>query len=170
MDYVNIAILIGGALLRLFIGLVLTLFSIYYGVRFFDSLTRNIDEWKELKKGNVAVGLMLGAVVLSITMLTAPGIFILLSIMNISAGASLLAFGIGVLSFIITFLISLFSVYIAVRLLDTIDMQDVDKIEALKKGNVAMGLFVACVILSISAVILLLEVSSIFSALPIFID
>jgi len=167
MDYNTIIMGIGSELVKLFIGLVLTLFSVYYGVKFFDSLTRNIEEWKEIKKGNLAVGLMFSAVVLSIAILTAPGIFILVSALNFGSSTPLVVFGIGILTYIVTFLISLFSVYISVRLLDAMDMQEVDKIAALKKGNVAMGVFVAAVIISISLVMVFLEISSLLSIFPI---
>lgn len=168
MDYASIVMIIGVALLKLFVGLVLTLVSICYGVKFFDSLTRNIDEWKEMKKGNAAVGLMLGAVVLSIAILTSPGIFVLSSAIDLTT-FSWITLGMGVIVYIVTFLISLFSVYVSIRLLDVIDTQDINKIDAIKKGNVAMGVFVASVIVATSAVVLLLEINAIFGIFPIFI-
>jgi hypothetical protein len=39
--------------------------AVFAGIRIFDKLTKNIDEMAELKRGKVAIGFLIGAVILS---------------------------------------------------------------------------------------------------------
>jgi uncharacterized membrane protein YjfL (UPF0719 family) len=142
------------AFVKLFVGFILALFSVYYGVRFFDKLTRNIEEWNEMKKGNTAVGILLSGVVFSIIIIVSPGISNLLAAIRLDSAGQInwLFVGLGILDFFVAFLLALFSIYIAVRLLDEMTV-DVDNIAALKKGNVGVGIFITAVLLSLSFII-----------------
>ncbi len=150
-------------LAKIFTALVVTIFTIYYGMRFFDSLTRNIEEWKEMKKGNVAVAILIGVVVLSVVLITSPGIYMLINSVTLTGNDNpYLVVGMGVLNYLVAFLVALFSIYITVRLLDILT-SNIDKIAALKKGNVGIAVYMSAVFLSIAIIISSLVLSLLFT-------
>lgn len=53
---------------------VLALFTVSFALRFYSKLTADLHEGDELKKGNVAVGIVLAAVVLVVAMYVSEGI------------------------------------------------------------------------------------------------
>src|SRR5512143_1775597 len=46
----------------------------YLSVWLFDRATRGIDEWAELRKGNIAVGIVLGAVIFGVAIVLHPAL------------------------------------------------------------------------------------------------
>ena len=75
MGVENLLIGIGIAVAQLTIGLLLAMGSVYLGIKMFDKLTEGIDEMKELQKGNVAVAILLGAIILSIASVVEGGVY-----------------------------------------------------------------------------------------------
>ena len=61
-------------LARIFGGLFLSLTTFYISTRFFDKLTSNLDEWEEIKKGNIAVGIFFSSIILSVFLIVSPSI------------------------------------------------------------------------------------------------
>lgn len=55
--------------LELAIALLIAVFSLFLAIKAFEKLTRGIDEWAELKKGNMAVALVLSSVIISIAVM-----------------------------------------------------------------------------------------------------
>lgn len=64
--------MLGLMLLRALLGLVLGTATILFSVWLFTRLTRDIDEMKELEKGNNAVAAMLSGVIIAIALLVSP--------------------------------------------------------------------------------------------------
>lgn len=139
------------ALLKLFLGFVLTVISIYAAITLFDRLTRDIDEKKEIKKGNVATGMLLAAAVLAVLLITQPGIAAFLTIVG-AQRTSILLLAVGIADFLIAFLTAVFSVYFAIRFLDILTV-DVNEVAELKKGNLAIGAVMAAVMIGIALII-----------------
>jgi uncharacterized membrane protein YjfL (UPF0719 family) len=67
MPVLQLAIGIIVGLIHMFIGIVLAVISIYIAVRILDKITVGIDEFKELKKGNVAVAILMAAVLFAVS-------------------------------------------------------------------------------------------------------
>jgi uncharacterized membrane protein YjfL (UPF0719 family) len=61
-------------LLQIFIGILFAILSIYLGLRFYDKMTKGIDEIKELKKGNVAVAILVATVIYLVSLVVAGAI------------------------------------------------------------------------------------------------
>lgn len=53
---------------------IIAFFGVYFGIRVFMWLTRDIDELEEIKKNNVAVAVIIGVIVVSMALFLAPGI------------------------------------------------------------------------------------------------
>ncbi|MFA6214087.1 MAG: DUF350 domain-containing protein [Candidatus Micrarchaeia archaeon] len=154
MGVENLLLGIGIAIAQLMIGLLLAMASVYLGIKMFDKLTEGIDEMKELQKGNVAVAILLGAIILSIANVVEGGVYGLtqslvpgLSLMEISA-----ALVIGVVNLVVGIVLAILSIYVAISVLDKITVE-IDEFRELKRGNVAVAIIMAAVLFAVSFVI-----------------
>ncbi len=138
------------AFVQLVVGIVLALVAVYIGINLYDRLTKGIDEQEELKKGNVAVGIVLAAVVISIANVIQSGVSGLTS----SIGKSINIYGIalGLAQVLFGLVMSVVSIYLAITVLDKIT-KDIDEMEELKKGNVAVAVVVSGVLIAVSFVV-----------------
>jgi uncharacterized membrane protein YjfL (UPF0719 family) len=150
-------ILVGIAawLVQLVVALALSIGAIYMGIRMFDKMTKNINEWKELKKGNVAIGLILATVVYCIASVVGVGVSNLTTGVQGAVGVTgaLVALLVGVLNLLISIGAAVASIYIAIYVLDKITVE-IDEQKELAKGNLAVAVLVSGVILAVTNVIM----------------
>jgi uncharacterized membrane protein YjfL (UPF0719 family) len=145
---------LGIALVQLVVGLALAMGSVYLGLNMFDKLTEGIDEMAELKKGNVAVAILLGAIIFSIANVVEGGVVTLTSSLTSGMSGVQMAAGlvIGVVNLLVGIILAVFTIYIAIYVLDKITTT-IDEFKELKKGNVAVAIMMAAVLLAVSFVI-----------------
>jgi len=62
------------AFIQLILGIILAIAAIYIALNILDRLTKGIDEYAELKKGNVAVALMMAGVIVSTAIIIQSGV------------------------------------------------------------------------------------------------
>lgn len=140
-------------LLKLVAGLVLSMGSIYMGLKMFDRMTPGIDEMEEIKKGNAAVGILMAAVVISIATVVQSGVSAFGS--NIVPGMSVpllaVAIGISVINLAFGLIVAVLTIYIALKILDRITV-DINETEEFKQGNVAIAVMEAGVLIAVSFV------------------
>ncbi len=141
-------------LLQLLLGLVVAMFSIYLGIKLFDRITVNIDEMKELKKGNVAVGILLGAVILSIANVVQSGVASITGSITagMGPGALMVSLAIGIINLLIGLIAAVVSIYLAMSILDKITVE-IDEWKEVKRGNVAVAIMMAAVLFAVSFVV-----------------
>ena len=60
------------ALAQLVVAILLAVLAAYLGVALFEWTTRRINEWAELLKGNVSVGMVLGAIAIAVAIILRP--------------------------------------------------------------------------------------------------
>jgi uncharacterized membrane protein YjfL (UPF0719 family) len=65
---------IGVAFIQLFLGIVLAVGAIYLALYILDKLTTGVEEFEEIKKGNVAVALMMGGVIIAVAVIIQSGV------------------------------------------------------------------------------------------------
>ena len=142
------------ALVRIFVALALSVASLHLALRALDSLTSGIDEWEEIKKGNIAIGLLTLAVLASVILLVGPRIEQL--VLSIRPELSLVILGALLAFTLFNFLLSLgaaiFIIFLAFSLVDRLT-HDLDEFAELKKGNLAVALLMAGSILLITFVV-----------------
>ncbi|VVB66468.1 Uncharacterised protein [Candidatus Gugararchaeum adminiculabundum] len=141
---------LGVGILKFIIAAVLAIFSVYFGIRAYDRMTEGIEEMRELKKGNVAVGVVMAAVILIIAFVTRATVMEMNTNMKVGMSASLLGIIVlvGVVKLAFALLITLFVIYIALNVLAMVT-RDIDEIEELNRNNVAVGLMIAGVLLAV---------------------
>lgn len=152
VDYIGGQLIV--SIVQIFLGIVFSMGSIYIALRLFDRFTPEIDEWKEIKKGNRAIGIFLAGIIFSIAIIIESGVSNLarIAVPDMSATALVIAFVIGLLNLFLSVLIAVVAVYISIRVLDWITI-DIDEIAELKKGNEAVAIMMLAVLFAVSFVI-----------------
>ncbi|MEK6977467.1 MAG: DUF350 domain-containing protein [Candidatus Hydrothermarchaeota archaeon] len=147
------------AFVQLIIGLILSIATIYLGISLLDVLTKGVDYWDELKNGNVAIGILVAAVVVSISLVVQSGV----------AGLNEALFGIeltsptviisainrniaGISQVLIGIILAVVAIYLAIHILDKVAV-NIELMEEIKGGNVAVAIVTAGVLIAISFVI-----------------
>jgi uncharacterized membrane protein YjfL (UPF0719 family) len=150
-------------LIQLVIAILLAVVALYIGYSVFSKITKGIDEIQELKKGNVAVGIIIASIFFAIAIVIQSGVAgIAVGITNALSGDwySLLA---AFIQLILGILLAVATIYLALNILDRLT-KGIDEFDELKKGNVAVALMMAGVIVA-TAVIIQSGVVGITSAL-----
>ncbi len=165
VDIVNAGI----GLLQLVIAIFVAVLALYIGFYVLGWITKGIDEEKELIKGNAAVGILVASVFIAIGFVVQSGVT------GISKGLSkawnvgfmseegILAIVLSILQLILGIVLAIVAIYIALWILDKLT-KGIDEFEELKKGNVAVALEMAGVIITV-AIIVQSGVAGITSAL-----
>ncbi|MBI4307420.1 MAG: DUF350 domain-containing protein [Chloroflexi bacterium] len=143
-------------LIQLGVGIFFAMGSIYLAVRLLNKLTPGIDEEAELKKGNAAVGVMMLGVVIATALVVSSGV---VGLTQAITGVS----GVNIADYIIAIIFGLIqlgagvgfavvSIYLAFNIWDKITTTIDEKAE-LARGNVAIGIVMAGVIIAVALVI-----------------
>ncbi len=139
--------------LQFLISLAIGVFALYTGFRVFDKLTKELEEWEELKKGNVAVGIYIASIFLTLAFIlkgSLIGLYNALGAESLTTAVTLFAF--SVVDAVVALLIGVLAIYIALKIIDRAT-PTIDEWEELKKGNVAVALLMATVIFSLGYII-----------------
>jgi len=62
------------AILQLVLGIILAIASIYLALMVLDKMTKGVEEFEELKKGNVAVALEMAGVIIAVALIVQVGV------------------------------------------------------------------------------------------------
>ena len=132
---------------QLLLAVVLSALVAYLGAWLFNRATPGLDEWAELRKGNPAVGLVMGAVVVGVAIILRPALNIVSLRLDVGATldvalrlltqALLVAVGLVLSLAVIAFALWLFT-----RLTG-----ELDEWAEIAKGNVGVAVLLAGVIL-----------------------
>ena len=145
-------------IIQLIIAIILAVVALYIGFSVLSRITRGIDEEKELAKGNVAVGIVIAAVFFAIALVVQSGIS------GISVGISTaLSVGLftadGITAIVVAFMqlilgiiLAIGAIYLALSILDKLT-KGLHEFEEIKKGNVAVALEMAGVIVATAVII-----------------
>jgi len=142
------------SLLQLVVSLSLATATVYLGIRAFDRTTKGIDEIKEIKKGNVAVGILMATIVISIANIVQSGVENLTALIDPTASLEIMSIAllIGVAQLLVVLFAAVFSISVALKVFEKITV-DIDEVKELKKGNVAVAILMSGVLLAVSFVI-----------------
>lgn len=145
-------------ILQLVVAIIFAVLALYIGFAVLGKITKDIDEEKELAKGNTAVGIIVAAVFVAIAIVVESGV------KGVSAGISkalsvgifstdgMIAIGLSVAQLILGIALAVGAIYLALNILDKLT-KGVEEFEELKKGNVAVALEMAGVIIAVAVII-----------------
>lgn len=66
--------IVGVAIIQLILGIVLAVGAIYLALNILDKLTKGVEEFEELKKGNIAVALEMAGVIIAVAVIIQSGV------------------------------------------------------------------------------------------------
>jgi uncharacterized membrane protein YjfL (UPF0719 family) len=139
-------ILVGLAIVRLVFAIIFAVVAIYIASSVLGRLTKQFEEWDEIKKGNVAVAVYMAGIFISIATIIGPGVI------GLFVRLDLLAIIWGFVQLIIALALAVAAQYVGLSVLDKLT-KGIDEWAELKKGNVAVGLVMAAVVIAIAAVV-----------------
>jgi uncharacterized membrane protein YjfL (UPF0719 family) len=145
-------------LIQLLISIIFAVLALYIGFAVLSKINKNMDEEKELAKGNVAVGIIVAAVFVAIALVVQSGVSGLSVGINkaLSVGLfsvdGLLAIGISFVQLILGIVLAVGAIYLALNILDKLT-KGVEEFEEIKKGNVAVALEMGGVIIAVAVII-----------------
>ena len=156
-------------IIQLIIAIILAVVALYIGFSVLSRITKGIEEEKELAKGNPAVGIFVAAIFFAIAIVIQSGVS------GISLGISkalsvglfsmdgVIAIVVAILQLVLGIILAIAAIYLALWVLDKLT-KGISEFEEIKKGNVAVALEMAGVIIA-TAVIIQSGVIGITSAL-----
>lgn len=135
-------------LAQVVIAVIMTVITAYLGVVIFNRVTRDLDEWAEIRRGNAAMGVVLASIILGIALVLRPALSVppagdvgmrLYPIYALLTQVAGLAVGL---------VLALAGIIIAVALFDLLTGQ-IDELAELQKGNMAAAALMAAVVLAV---------------------
>ena len=145
-------------IVQLIVAIIFAVIALYIGFAVLSKINKNIDEEKELAKGNTAVGIIVAAVFVAIALVVESGVS------GLSAGISkaiavglfsadgLITIGLSFFQLIAGIVLAVGAIYLALNILDKLT-KDVEEFEEIKKGNNAVALEMAGVIIAVAWII-----------------
>jgi len=152
----SVTVVVGIA--QLIIAVLFAVIALYIGFSVFGKVTRDVDEQKELAKGNVAFGIIVAAIFIAI------GIMVQSGVAGISVGISkaatlgfasadgILVIAIAIVQLVLGVLFAVGAIYLALTVLDKFT-RELEEFGELRKGNVAVALEMAGVIIAVALII-----------------
>jgi len=140
------------SLAQLAIAIILSAIAAYLAFYLFQWFTRGLDEWEELRQGNPAVGIVLGAIVLAVAIVLRPALTVNSALWDVGRNlylrtllAEALQLGAGLLLAVITLALALYLFAALTR--------GIDEIQELKKGNLAIAGLLAGVVIGVALLV-----------------
>ncbi len=134
---------------QIVIAVILAAVASYLGLLLFNRATRNLDEWAELRRGNTAMGVVLGSIIVGIALILRPTLTVPPSGdtgARLYPAFALLTQAAGIL---VGLILALSAIIFAVGLFDRLTGQ-IDELAELQQGNMAVAAMLVGVILSVS--------------------
>jgi uncharacterized membrane protein YjfL (UPF0719 family) len=139
-------------IIQLIIAIILSVVALYIGFSVFARITTKIDEEEELAKGNAAVGIVVASVFISIAIVIQSGIAgVSMGIKSAIAG-NMYPLIASIIQLVLGVILAIGAIYLALNVLDRMT-KEIDEFAEIKKGNVAVALEMAGVIIAVSIII-----------------
>jgi len=137
---------------QLVIAIVLGAVATYLSIVLLNRATRGIDEWQALRDGNVAVGIVLGAMVIGVVSVLRPALNLPIAGWDVGSIRVWVALGVEVVQMLLGLVLAVLSILFAVWLFDRLTTQ-LDEFAELERGNVAVAALLAGVIIGVSLLV-----------------
>jgi uncharacterized membrane protein YjfL (UPF0719 family) len=140
---------IGMQIASLILAVVLAVIAQYIAIKVFNRMTKGIDEFAEIKKGNVAVGVIMASVLISVSTIIAGGVA---GIFIPTSSGELLKLGVSLFWLLIAIVIAVFAQFVALSVYSRLT-EGINEQKELKKGNLAVAVTLAAVIIGVALVV-----------------
>jgi uncharacterized membrane protein YjfL (UPF0719 family) len=139
-------------LAELALSLLLAFLTTWFAFKRFSRLTRDVEEMKELRANNTAVGILLGSTVLSIALVVRQAAYPMISSLEtvVHKGLSFMGvlkgIGVAAASITLSMIIALLAIWTAVRLFLRLT-KEIDEMAEIRRNNVAVAIVLGCLII-----------------------
>jgi uncharacterized membrane protein YjfL (UPF0719 family) len=134
-------------------GLVLTVIVAglvtFLGVWLFERTTRDIDEWAALRQGNLAVGIVMGAIVLAVGIIVRPALQGPIILADVGRARPLYEVMVNAIGLLIALVLAILAVGLAVWLFTRLTT-NLDEWAEVAEGNNAVAVLMAGVVLAVA--------------------
>ena len=136
---------------ELLLSFVLGLLTVWLAFRSFSRLTGDLDEMKELKQNNVAMGILLAAIVLATAFMVRSAIYPSISTwqtllqQGFSVGELFSCLGITLFSFVFSAALALVSIWSALRIFLRLTTE-IDEFHEISRNNTAVAIVLGALI------------------------
>ncbi len=137
---------------QLIIAIVLAVVSLYIGFALLDRLTKKIDEEKELTKGNVAVGILVASIFISIAIVVQSGVVGISTGLRDVVDGNIFSLIASIIQLILGMILAVAGIYLSLNVFDRLT-KGIDEFEEIRKGNVAVAVEMAGVIIAVALII-----------------
>jgi len=140
------------SLAQLAIAVVLSAIAAYLAFYLFQWFTRNLDEWEELRKGNAAIGLVLGAIVISVALVLRPALSVNTGVWDTGGDLFFRVLLTEALQLAVGLVLAIITEALALYLFAGLT-RGIDEVEELKKGNLAIAGLLAGVVVAVALMV-----------------
>ena len=138
--------LIALALLRLVLAIVFAVVGLYIASWVLGKLTKAIDEWKEIERGNRAVAIYVAGIFISVAIIVGPGVIGLFRTFD------LVGIVVGFVQLLLALALAVVMQYIGLSVFGKLT-KELDEWAELKKGNDAVGIVMAAIVIAIGTIV-----------------
>lgn len=139
-------------IVQLVVAIILSIVSLYIGFAILGKLTKDIDEEKELAKGNVAVGILIASIFISIAIVVQSGVAGISIGLEDAITGNMYSLVASLIQLILGILLAVAAIYLALNIFDKMT-KEIDEFKEIEKGNVAVALEMAGIIISVALII-----------------
>ncbi len=130
------------------LGAVVAFLSFYL----FQWFTRDLDEWEELRRGNPAVGVVLGMILVSVALILRPALAVDTQTWDAGHEIYVQVLLAEALQVVIGLILAVLALGLALLVFLALT-RGIDEVEELKKGNLAVGGLLAGVVLGVGMMV-----------------
>jgi len=134
---------------NIIIAVILGVMASYIGVWLFAKSTRHLDDWGEVRRGNTGMGVVMGAIIIGIAIILKPAVDLPLTIEIANPFLVLLGELVGIAAGL---LLAVSAIVFSAGMFDRL-VGDIDELSELQRGNLAVAVIMAAVILAVSLLI-----------------
>jgi uncharacterized membrane protein YjfL (UPF0719 family) len=145
-------------IVQLIISILFAVIALYIGFSVLDRITKGIDEQKEIARGNPAIGILIASIFIAIAIVVQSGVAGLSTGIGIALApgtdlvAGIAAIAIAIIQLVLGIALAVGAIYLALNVMDRMT-RGINEFEELKKGNVAVALEMAGVIIAVAVII-----------------
>ena len=138
-----------GAVASLALTVVVAGLATFFGVWLFERATRGIDDWTELRAGNVAIGVVMASIVVAVGVIVRPALEVPLIAADLGRSRPLYELLVNAFGLVIALILAIGAVGLSLWLFTRLTT-DLDEWAELRDGNSAVAILMAGVILAIA--------------------
>jgi uncharacterized membrane protein YjfL (UPF0719 family) len=138
--------LVGLAILRLVLAILFAVVGLYIASWVLNRLTKGLDEWAEIGKGNSAVAIYMAGIFISVAIIVGPGVIGLFRTLD------LIGITVGFIQLVLALALAVAMQYSGLSFMGRLT-KGLDEWAELKKGNIAIGIVMAAIVIAIGAIV-----------------